>query len=287
MALSYVLEIFIRQPMDLISSIFSSDCYLFSPPNPLKKFYYKCDRKFHLDDLIELYNEYDDYAIILISGKRTEYYLYSTNSTKFLKGIDEELPNQHKTGGQSAQRFGRIRDEKIGWYAKKVVELMTKFYVKNGKFQHKGIIIAGPAEMKNLVCNHELFIKYFTKYLQKTLTISEINDQSILQVIQMSIDILTSESEENNLITQFESKLSDPKQIDLLVFGSNEVITAFKQGLLKEIYINDGYDQKDAMIKSVTKTKINVIRTINFSKKYGDLVGIRYFSSTESPIIGS
>lgn len=254
---------------------------MFSPPHPVKKFYYRCDRKFHLDDLLKLYEVHDDYAIVLVSGKRTEFYLYNVNCTKFLKGMDESLPNQHKTGGQSAPRFGRIRDEKIGWYAKKIAEMMVQFYIKENVFKCKGLIIAGPAEMKDLVCEHELFIKHFSKYLLKSLKIAEITEQSIHQVVQMAADVLSNDLEEKELLNEFESMFTNTSKIDLLLFGTEEVLKAFHLGHLKEIYITDKSKHKELVMKSVTKTKIRVIRSPDFFSKYGELIGIRYFSSTE------
>lgn len=264
------------------SRIFSTNCYLFLPPHPIKKFYYRCDRKFHLDDLIKLYEEHDNYAIVLISGKRSEFYLHNANSTKFLKGLDESLPNQHKTGGQSAPRFGRIRDEKIGWYAKKIAEIMSQFYVKNGKIVCKGLVIAGPAEMKDLVCEHELFAKYFAKYLLKVVTISEITDQSIYQVIQLAADVLGSESSDKELVNDFEAKLADPSWIDLIIFGSKEVLTAFEKGELKEIYVGEKSVHKEFILKSAVKTKIHIVKSIEFSGKFGELIGIKYYANYQN-----
>lgn len=259
-------------------SVFSTNnCLLFNPPNPIKQFFYRCDKKFHLNDLIKLYETDENYAIVLISGKRTEYYLYNANQTKFIKGFDESLPNQHKTGGQSAQRFGRIRDEKIGWYVKKIIEFMIKFYIIDNKFSYAGLIIAGPAEMKKLVREENLFIKYFHKNLLKTLTISEITSQSIYQVINLASDVLTSEATEKNLLFIFEQILTDPNKIDLIIFGIQETINAFKLGLLKEIYVADKNIHKQFIIKTETKTKIHIIKSSSFVSKYGELVGIKYY----------
>ena len=252
---------------------------MFTPPHPVKKFYYRCDRKFHLDDLLKLYETHENYAIVLISGKRTEFYLHNTNVTKLLKGIDERIQNQHKTGGQSAQRFGRLRDEQIGGYVKKIVEMMVQFYIKSNVFQCKGLVIAGPAEMKDMVRDNELFVQHFGKHLLKTLTVAEITDNIIYQVINSAADVLTSESEENNLITDFEAKLTDPNQMDLLVFSTDAVINAYNSGHLKEIYVSDKFKDK---IEPNSKTILHIIRSNNFTSKFGDLIGIQYYASNSN-----
>ena len=266
-------------------SITGQHCFLFSPPCPIKKFFYKCERKFHLSELIKLYEIHDNYAIVLVSGKRTEFYLHNSNQTKIIKGLDMVLPNQHKNGGFSAARFGRIRDEKIGLYTMKIVELMVKCYVKEGKFEHIGLIIAGPAEMKELIKDEEIFVKYFSKYLLKTITIAEITDQSIHQVIRSTSDVLSTAFGEKDLIDQFDQIINDPKTIDLLVFGNNEVENALNNGCLREIYVSDLYPHKEQLLKTNYKTKIHVISSKEFTSKYGDLVGIMYYIPYDDNLI--
>lgn len=261
----------------------ASTCYLFSPPCPVKKFYYKCDRKFHLYDLLKLYETHDNYAIVLVSGKRCEFYTHNQNETVCLKQISEDLPNQHKTGGSSAARFGRIRDQKIDWYAKKIVELMVRFYIKENIFQCKGLIIAGPAQMKDLIQSVDLFEQHFQKHLLKSVAVPEITDQSIHQIIRLSSDIFTSETCETELIDQFESKLSDTSQIELLVFGAKMVLMALESGQLKEIYVSDKSAHKKNIIKTNTKTRITIIKSDGFSSKYGELVGIKYYANQYDP----
>lgn len=270
-------ETLLRLRVSWISSVFSN-CYLFSPPHPIKKFYYRCDRKFHLDDLLKLYETHENYAIVLVSGKRTEFYLYNINETKYLKGLDMDLPNQHKTGGQSAPRFGRIRDEKIGLYIKKIIELMIQLYVRDGIFQCQGMVLAGPAEMKDSVKNHDLYIQYFSRHLLKMITVPEIIDNTIYQVIQLSADVLISDTEEKRIIQKFENMLTDKDLIDLLLFGRQETMAAFAQNQLKEMLICEESTLKDYVLKDETKTKIYVIKTKEFTSKYGELVGIKYYA---------
>jgi len=250
---------------------------VFSPPHPVKKFFYRCDKKFHLEDLLQLYTNVETHAIVLISGKRTEYYEYSKNETKFLSAIDATLPNQHKTGGSSASRFGRIRDDKINLYAKKIIESMIRLYIKNNIFQCKGLIIAGPSSMKKIVMDLDLFDQHFARHLLKNLTTTEIVSDSIRQVILMAADVLTTDATEKNIINDFEEKIKNTSTIDLIIFGTSNVISELLTSNLKEIYVADDYDDKETVLTSNTKTIIHLIKSKEFTSKYGELVGIKYY----------
>jgi peptide subunit release factor 1 (eRF1) len=253
-------------------NIVFSECNLFIPPNPIKKFYYKCDKCFHLDDLIELYRTYDTYAIVLISGKRSDIYIHSNNNTQMIKSIKFELPNQHKTGGSSAPRMGRIRDEKINLYIKKLTEIMVSLYIKEGVFQHLGLIIAGPALLKDKIQSEKLFALYFQKHLLKTITTAEIEDNSICQVILSITDIINDETNSSELI---ETMLNNPEMIDLFVFGEDNVLEAHLQGILVEIFVHETVLN---LVVPNDKTKINIVKDNKFVRKYGHFVGIKYFA---------
>lgn len=222
---------------------------------------------------------HDDYAIVLVSGKRVEFYLHNINQTKLIKHLDIELPNQHKTGGQSAQRFERIRNEIIKANAVKICELMVQFYVTSGSFKCRGLVVAGPAEMKELVCREDLFVKYFSKVLSRIVTITEITSESIYRVIQLTCDIFSNKTAESDSIRHFEQSLSNPTEIDLFVFGEADVITNFNAGQLREIFVSDKNKHFEYIIKTNVKTKICIVTSNKFVSQYGEIVGIRYFST--------
>lgn len=257
-----------------------SECYSFEPPNPVPKFYYRCDKVFHLDDLLKLYVVHDTYAVVLISGRRTDLYSYSKNNTKLIKSIECYLPNQHKTGGSSAARFGRIRDEKIGLYIKNISELMFSKLVKDNVFQHLGLFLAGPADLKTQIQGDNMFQQHFHKHLLHVMTISEITDQSIISVSETISDIVYGKKANTQLLDRFETMIMDRSKIDLLVFGNNYVLEQLELGELEEIFINE---TSINLIEpyNLAKIKINLITDDVFIKKYGEMVGLRYYAFIE------
>jgi peptide chain release factor subunit 1 len=260
----------------LLPSPIFSECYLFEPPNPVRKSHYKCDKRFHLEDLLDLYTVYDTYAIVLISGKRTDIYTYSKNHTQLIKTLKVDLPNQHKTGGQSAPRFGRIREEKIGLYIRRICEILFGCLVKHGQFHHLGLVLAGPAQLKDQIQNEIMFQTNFQKHLLMTMVIGEINDQSVSQVIQLMEEQIFGINHNSKTIKRFEQMLNDPQTLDLLVFGTTEVLEQFCLGSLAEIFIKE--DSLDLLNPTLSaKTKITSISDSSFVKKYGIAVGLRYY----------
>lgn len=247
-----------------------SECHVFEPPNPVKQFYYKCDKVFHLDELVKLYIKHDTYAIVLISGKRTDFYSYCENNTKLIKSITVTLPNQFKTGGSSAARLGRVRDEKIGWYLKSVVELMIKLLIQDGIFQHLGLILAGPSDLKLQIQSNHLFSP-FQKHLQQVVTISEINDQSVYEVINVIKD-------KNDNMDDFEQLFLHDK-VNLLVFG----IDVFRQLCeIEELFIHS--NATHLLDQDYGKIKITIINNNLFMEKYGEVVGLRYYENYHEEI---
>lgn len=72
-----------------------------------------------------------------------------TKQTIFKK--DVQLPKKHGRGGQSQNRFARIREEKRDWYTTEIAEIATKHFIdlSTNKVNVKALIISGSANLKN------------------------------------------------------------------------------------------------------------------------------------------
>ena len=56
-----------------------------------------------------------------------------------------QLPKKHGRGGQSAQRFGRIREEKRQAYVTKCCEMIQMLFITDNRPNVKGLVFAGSA----------------------------------------------------------------------------------------------------------------------------------------------
>jgi peptide subunit release factor 1 (eRF1) len=111
------------------SLINSSECLLFfEPPLPVKRYFYFCDKRFHLDDIIDMYKYNEEkekkYGICVVRGTDAKVYHYTPSvSLLQLKGSSSSaVRNKHGRGGFSQNRYQRLREGDVHAMCVRVVE---------------------------------------------------------------------------------------------------------------------------------------------------------------------
>eukprot|EP00659_Diplonema_papillatum_P013536 gene13536-20848_t len=89
------------------------------PFKPVSQAKYVCDNKFHVDELYRMLESDDKYGFIIMDGNGTLFGTLTGNTRDILHRFTVELPKKHGRGGQSAARFGRLRQEKRRNYVRK------------------------------------------------------------------------------------------------------------------------------------------------------------------------
>lgn len=111
---------------------------------------YKCDSRFHTEILRAQLSDDSRYGFIIIDGSCASFHLLigDTRETIFKKEV--QLPPKHGRGGQSQNRFARLRVEKRDWYTSEIAEVAIKHFIDldTNKVNVKGLIVAGSASIK-------------------------------------------------------------------------------------------------------------------------------------------
>lgn len=180
------------------------------PPNPIKDFIYKCDKVFHPELIYDLYKEYDDYGVLLVSGSDTYFYIINSD-VRLVYKMNVSLQSRQKKGGQSAVRIARLAEERRFLYVKQVVEKMNEIYLNV-----KSLVVAGPAEMKNHVCDCDLLDYRIKPLIIHKMTIDTVDTSTIHKIMDM--DLFKS------------NKISEDEML------CKEIVTAINMGDNKYIY---------------------------------------------------
>lgn len=96
----------------------------FEPPVPLNQRIYRCDKTFVLEALEDMIEVKEVYGLVVLDLRDGDIALLKGKTIIPLQSTHSEVPGKHKTGGQSAQRFERLRDGAAFEHYKKIAEYM-------------------------------------------------------------------------------------------------------------------------------------------------------------------
>lgn len=276
MDLYYVLEILyiLHHMFSTIDTKFYNNGILIDPPKKITKNNYRCDTNFNLDSLINMYNKETKFGVVLISGK--EYYIYHLIKSgnhidyKILYKHSVYLTSQTRAGGQSAQRYGRIRDGQRKSYIKDISQKMVDIFSTNNICNVNSIILAGPAELKLDVFNNNIVNKIFKNKIIKILDTDTINETTILYVYKKCIDVLLDNhhKESFTLLNKIENMIEIAD--DKLVFGK-DIQYYMKNYMLDKLLIGENNDSILDFTCKVYRIDDKLI------KDYGGMIGIKYY----------
>jgi peptide chain release factor subunit 1 len=265
------------------STVPSSTALLLEPPKKLMAAYYKCDSKFHLDSILEMFEEEEKIGVCLISGKELIIYTLTLSGShvdyNVIKRVDIILANKHNKGGQSSNRFGRIVQIVRNNYVDIIVDNIISAYMcdNNTKCLVSNIVLAGPGEMKKNVSETAQFKQYFSKYLHKILPTDTFHDKTIYEITDDIIhgvkcnSVKDIDNEINNLIQY---------KYDSLTFGESECIQGLKENNIKKLFVNKCEVSDDVKLFENSKTEI-IMTSSNILKTYGNWIGVKWYNSID------
>lgn len=205
---------------------------------------YLCDNKFHTEFLDCNLHDTAVYGYIVINGDSTLFGTLSGLCKRTIYKFDVDLPKKHGRGGQSAQRFGRIRLEKRQNYITKVSELANKLFINSSTNMPnvKNIIIAGSADLKQQLFNSDVYdARLHTITNSKLIDVSASGENGFSQAIELTkLDINNMQflNEKNTLAKWFTSiNLND----NMTVFGFRECINALINNNIDELFIDENF----------------------------------------------
>ncbi len=259
----------------------NKNCILLEPPKPIIEFIYLCDKRFHTELIKPLYQNYDKYGIIIIGGEEVKLYTICGTEIKKLDRDKIRITKNHNKGGQSAQRFGRIRDNEIQQYIAQCNELIREYYLENDLPIIKCLVIAGMADKKD-----KLYATIHQKLKDITHKITISDKDNIKSVIEKSKKIFNAKEKELKDLREFYDHIQ--KNTDRAIYGIKEVIETLENCCLQKILIHESF-RDDIYVREDIKQKCKEtncqyieIMSINcltdeMYKGYGGIVGISWY----------
>lgn len=181
----------------------------------------------------------EKFGFLIVDGSGALFATLQGNVRTILQKISVELPKKHGRGGQSANRFARIREEKRGHYVTKVAEMAAQNFLTNDRPNVKGIIMAGSADFKTVINESERFDKRLKEVVIASYDVSYGGENGLNQAITQSADALTNVRfcEEKKMIQKFFEEIA--LDTGMIVFGVQDTMKALELTALDKLMLYD------------------------------------------------
>ncbi|KAG8347841.1 Eukaryotic peptide chain release factor subunit 1 [Trypanosoma vivax] len=234
------------------------------PFKPVSRSLYLCDNKFHTEELHRMLESDEKFGFIVVDGSGTTYATLCGNTKEKLGSFTVELPKKHGRGGQSKNRFARIRMERRHNYLRKVAEGATQLFITNDRPNVIGLVLAGSAEFKDVLYQSDLFDPRLKAIVVKVVDVAHPGDVGLNQAIDLAADALSGVKlvQEKKLLQGFFDQIACDTQ--LYCFGVQDTMKCLEAGAVETLIVYEDLDmQRFTVVKnrgtSEEETEIHVM----------------------------
>jgi peptide chain release factor subunit 1 len=119
-----------------------------SPPEPIQSFRYHCDSAFLTEPLEGMLADKGLYGLVVLDRREANVGWLKGKRVEPVKSASSLVPGKQRKGGQSAQRFARLRLEAIDNFYQEVAEMANELFVPE-RGDLDGILVGGPSPTKD------------------------------------------------------------------------------------------------------------------------------------------
>lgn len=235
--------------------------WAYEPPKKLKVRIYRCDQTFVLEPLEEMMINDEVYGLLIIERNEASIGLLDGKHIKLLQRMTSGIPGKTRAGGQSSQRFHRIRESMAKEFFKRVADAMKEHFFENKKL--KGILIGGPIPTKEEFLEQS---QLTTQLKDKVISIKDLGDTGmpgLIELVNLSQDVLSEQeiTKQKKILDEFFEMLA--KEPDKVSYGLAETEDRLNKGAVQKLIvsktINKNLIKKLELLASSTSAEIHIV----------------------------
>ncbi|MFC1697325.1 peptide chain release factor aRF-1 [Nanoarchaeota archaeon] len=212
------------------------------PPVPINQRLYRCDKTFQLELLESLTDTKEVFGLVVLDRRDAMFALLKGKTIVPLRKTHSEVPGKFKAGGQSAQRFARIREGAAKDHFKKISEYMKEEFLNREHL--KGIIIGGPGSTVTDFLNKDYITGDVKKKIIGQKDLSYTGEFGMQELLDKSQDLLAAEeiADEKKIMAKFFNYLATNEK--MVSYGPDHVWKTLEMGAIDKLLLSEALDDE-------------------------------------------
>jgi peptide chain release factor subunit 1 len=219
-----------------------------SMPTPVAAFRYRCGATFDTGPLESMLDVGPRYGLLLLDKRDAHIGSVRGSSVTHHGHISSLVPGKHKAGGQSQQRFARLRLDAVNEFYKKVARLVEHEFVET-RHNLQGILVGGPGPSKDEFLDGGYLHHELDELVVGVLDIGDTTERGLDELVERGAPVLedANVTRQRDLLTRF---FEDLRHDEPVAYGREDVHRATEFGAVETLLL--GADVSDnALIELV------------------------------------
>jgi peptide chain release factor subunit 1 len=195
-----------------------------------------------MEPLSEMLASDEVYALLIIERNEASIGILDGKHVRLLQNMTSGIPGKTRAGGQSSQRFHRIRESMAKEFFKRVAE-----HMKNEFFEMKdikGILIGGPIPTKEEFLEQSQLV---TELKNKVLAVKDLGGTGLpglIDLVNLCEDVLAEQevTKQKRILDEFFERLA--KDPDKVTYGEAEVADRLNRGAVDKLILSKTLDKE-------------------------------------------
>jgi peptide chain release factor subunit 1 len=226
-------------------------CTIIEPPEPLNLYMYRCSSNFELEPLKQMLEEKYVYGLLVLDRREAYWGFLRGNRIEPIGGATSTVPGKMRKGGQSAARFGRLREIAINEFYTKVGERSSAIFLAEKDFfeRFKGVLIGGPSPTKEEFEAGSFLHHEIQKKIIGLFDVAYTNEDGLAELVDAAKDALKGMGviKEKNFMEKFLKELV--KDAGLAAYGEESIRKNLEIGAVDTLLLSANLRKSRLRIK--------------------------------------
>jgi peptide chain release factor subunit 1 len=234
-----------------------SDVQVFwiEPPIPNNLRLYRCEKQFIIEPLKEIVDDENVFGMIVVDKREGDVALLKGKTIVPLSHSQSAVPGKHKSGGQSAARFERLRDGAAKEFYRRVADHAKESFFPV-RAQLKGILLGGPGTSKEEFLEQGELPQELKDKVIAIKDLSYTGDFGLQELLEKCEDVLAAEEvvEEKRAMQKFFGELA--KSTGFAAYGRDAVLQCVQMGAVDTLLLSEALPDEDIEYFSAEADKL-------------------------------
>ena len=159
------------------------------PPEPIQSFRYHCDSNFLTEPLEEMLADKGLFGLIVLDRREANVGWLKGKRIEPVKSATSLVPGKQRKGGQSAQRFARLRLEAIDKFYQEVAGMADELFVPR-RHEIDGILVGGPSPTKEEFLDGDYLHHELQESVLGKFDVSYTDESGLYDLVDAAQDVL-------------------------------------------------------------------------------------------------